>query len=264
MGDPLSGVEAKRARATDHLNTLFDATREFIESEPYVVTEKFDAERNRFIYNVAARRDPPESIGVILGDVVHNLRSALDHLVWQLVLLYGNHPGRWNQFPIYSGRQDFLTDVVHAERGPLHGIPQDSKAWTLIEQAQPYRRGKGRKTHALAVLRELSNEDKHRVVLQTLVSTRTPDDTAKVLSFDIERDIASIEAIWVRQAVINEQGTDVVELGVVPSGPNPKVQMYGEIPFDVAFGEVAIRVEALPALCGEVLRLLNSFKPLFG
>jgi hypothetical protein len=39
----------------------------------------------------------------ILGDVVHNWRSALDHLVWQLVLLDTGEDGTpEHQFPIAS------------------------------------------------------------------------------------------------------------------------------------------------------------------
>jgi hypothetical protein len=43
-----------------------------------------------------ARRD----FGIIVGDIAHNLRSSLDHLVWQLVLQNRRLPSRRNQFPI--------------------------------------------------------------------------------------------------------------------------------------------------------------------
>ena len=40
---------------------------------------------------------------VILGDAVHNLRSALDHLIWQLVLLdTGKDGSNEHQFPVAS------------------------------------------------------------------------------------------------------------------------------------------------------------------
>jgi hypothetical protein len=39
---------------------------------------------------------------VILGEIIHDLRSSLDHVVWQLVIANGSLPGYWNQFPIFS------------------------------------------------------------------------------------------------------------------------------------------------------------------
>ena len=39
-------------------------------------------------------------LGLILGDYIHNLRGALDHLVNQLAVLAGQAPGRKHQFPI--------------------------------------------------------------------------------------------------------------------------------------------------------------------
>jgi hypothetical protein len=66
------------------------------------------------IYGEGIREPPVEEWGVIIGDVVHNLRSALDHLVWQLTLANGNIPPaviprgkagkKWRdiRFPIYT------------------------------------------------------------------------------------------------------------------------------------------------------------------
>lgn len=63
---------------------------------------------------------------IISGDMVHNLRSALDHAVWQLVKVSGGQPGSWTYFPIYGNKDDFINDVQQRAkkrgRGPLHGI----------------------------------------------------------------------------------------------------------------------------------------------
>jgi hypothetical protein len=46
--------------------------------------------------------DPLLLLGALIGDVVHNLRSALDHLAWQPVLRAGGEPDWRTQFPIFS------------------------------------------------------------------------------------------------------------------------------------------------------------------
>jgi hypothetical protein len=68
-----------------------------------------------YIFSVAAI--PEEwrlEVGVIIGDVAHNLRSALDHLFWQLHCHYIGVPKpRWDtrkvQFPIEDRSKELWT-----------------------------------------------------------------------------------------------------------------------------------------------------------
>src|SRR6266567_3032592 len=46
----------------------------------------------------------PEEWAVILGEIMHNLRSALDNLIWQLVLPGDSEPGDNHEFPIAHDR----------------------------------------------------------------------------------------------------------------------------------------------------------------
>lgn len=44
----------------------------------------------------------------VAGDAVHNIRSALDYLVWDLVANAGvAKPGRHTNFPIFDKKEDF-------------------------------------------------------------------------------------------------------------------------------------------------------------
>ena len=42
--------------------------------------------------------------GVLIGEILHNLRSALDHLIWQLVILETGAPPTTTKtaFPIFE------------------------------------------------------------------------------------------------------------------------------------------------------------------
>ncbi len=125
----------------------------------------------------------------MVGDVIHNLRSGLDHLAWQFALLAGD-PGKECQFPLYRDKALF----------EKHGLPhikeiRDEKARALIENVQPFQPTAPRWLRvALDLLHQVSNTDKHRVVLSSLVNLRalgTMNERVTV-SFDRPRGLAKL------------------------------------------------------------------------
>lgn len=124
----------------------------------------------------------PIGPSIISGDLVHNLRSSLDHLAWQLVKVSGGEPGGWTYFPIYGNKDDFIRDVKQRAKkrgpGPLDGIEVDGPIWALVEGYQPYKNTKlppwmpnpmhperwmSRLT-SLGIVNALSRIDKHRMI----------------------------------------------------------------------------------------------------
>jgi hypothetical protein len=137
--DPLLGCRLKLQQAWRHRQKLGEAiATEYRPGEP-----------------------PPLHFGVILGDYIHNLRCVLDHVIWQLVLLNGKKPTRSNAFPISDTKQAFDASA----KRELRGLTVDQRR--LVEEFQPYRWDGDPKEHSLAVLRDLSNIDKHRFVHPT-------------------------------------------------------------------------------------------------
>ena len=99
---------------------------------------------------------------LVAGEAIQNLRSALDHLVFEK-----SGGNRRTQFPIFTDRCEFQ---VLAPR-KMKGVPEAVRA--QIERAQPYQFMPGDATHhPLAQLSSLSNLDKHRV-LATVVNAIT-------------------------------------------------------------------------------------------
>jgi hypothetical protein len=91
------------------------------------------------------------------GDVIHNLRSALDHLAHQLVLV-GNpngSPPRKIEFPILDSQAEY----ERRKASKTEGMRAD--AVQAIDELRPYKEG----NLALWKLRELDNIDKHRMIL---------------------------------------------------------------------------------------------------
>lgn len=128
------------------------------------VDKKFNPKTKQF--DVVARMpDPPPIVGLLVGDCIHNLRSALDHIVYSLIstnhLRLGKPPSEKAMFPICDTRSGYLHQIGKLKR--LDGIP-DAVA-TFIESLQPYHtreKGLDHTLHPLWVLNKLENIDKHR------------------------------------------------------------------------------------------------------
>lgn len=72
------GARLKVERADQHIHALERCLREFTENS---FTTRPHASGMDITYTFLA---PPSEVALILGDAVHNLRSALDHLTWEL------------------------------------------------------------------------------------------------------------------------------------------------------------------------------------
>src|SRR5271156_1341219 len=97
--DRLIGVRSKIERAKKHVTDLDIAIRSFCESQPYTIATKQKPEIEHTTLCVENVQPVPDSITLIVGDAVHNLRSSLDHLAWQLVDAAGGTPGVHTYFP---------------------------------------------------------------------------------------------------------------------------------------------------------------------
>jgi len=110
--------------------------------------------------------DKPEEArawALIIGDAANSLRSALDHLVYQLALLDNRRKPREQllarcQFPISSGPKAFRQRRV-GYIGLLNDAHQAS-----IRRLQPYQKGNRERAQRLRLLQSLVNTDKHRYV----------------------------------------------------------------------------------------------------
>lgn len=128
------------------------------------IRSQFNAKTGEFDV-IAKMPDPPLIIGLLIGDCVHNLRSALDHIVYALIWTnparLGRPPSEKAMFPICDTRQGYLHQIKQLKR--LDGIPETVAA--LIETLQPYHnreKGLDHTLHPLWVLNKLENIDKHR------------------------------------------------------------------------------------------------------
>jgi hypothetical protein len=110
MGVDLSSARAKLGQAEKHLGSLAAEVARYQQRDPYMpfIQPRFgpdiptEVETQNAVLVIALYVKPvPEVIYLIAGDAIHNLRSALDYLAWQLVLISGGNPERSKpQFPV--------------------------------------------------------------------------------------------------------------------------------------------------------------------
>jgi len=81
---PPFGHVLKVARADEHLQTLAAEIHWWVGSDPYRITEEIDPETNNRTLSAERFGNPPLKLSLVIGDVVHNLRSGLDHLALAL------------------------------------------------------------------------------------------------------------------------------------------------------------------------------------
>src|SRR5438128_2720160 len=95
----LAGIHLKVSRANEHLNDLRKIVTGCESATCEVVIEN-DLESD-IGWLTLRLPQPPRNLSIVAGDCLYNLRSALDHLVWQLVLSNPPHrPTKKNMFPI--------------------------------------------------------------------------------------------------------------------------------------------------------------------
>jgi hypothetical protein len=134
MAHPLDGCCAKLNRAQETIETLDGEIKAFVKNDPNRF-EIFADFQKAFedVFKVRGDPDPPLRFAVIAGEVVHHLRSALDHLLYALIVNNGFSPTKNAQFPICDNKE-FLEKAC--KRGRIQGTNIQAKL--LIESAQPY------------------------------------------------------------------------------------------------------------------------------
>jgi hypothetical protein len=160
--EKLAAICVKVKWAKKHFDDLKIARQRFIDVDPkpYAFSVNENLETGEVKLQVIQIAEPPAEIGLLTGDVVHNLRSALDHLAYQLVFVgtKGNGPFRNTYFPISDTAKKYET----FKRGKVKGMSKRAKE--AIDRAQPYNRGIG---HLLWVLDKLDIADKHHALIRS-------------------------------------------------------------------------------------------------
>src|SRR4051812_1648782 len=113
------------------METLCSEVKAFERGKAYVVEtrkEVYSPDKVRYSFYATSRQPMPDHWPLLIGDVVHNFRSALEHAV------YAAAGGRGRtQFPIFTDECEFEVKgrpVISSVKSPIRAI---------IESAQPFK-----------------------------------------------------------------------------------------------------------------------------
>ena len=265
----LAGPEAKLDRAIEHLETLESECGRFLKAQPYAVSTEFEPDTGCYVARFHSRRTVPLRVGVIVGEFIHDLRSALEHVAWVLAASNTDDIGSlWEAgtrekitFPIAKTPEAFDRHSL------MPFITADARA--ALDGLQPHKRGRRAlaERHPLSALHDFWNVDKHRVVSAGLgeINLAATSFVPRAIDADelhkgIDVKVCEIKGTLEDRAPIAE----IRFLGThAPS--TAKVDVKGQPTARVLFGagERAASLSGFSTFCEYVADVLTAVRPLF-
>ncbi|MGH9685203.1 MAG: hypothetical protein ACRD4S_16520 [Candidatus Acidiferrales bacterium] len=229
--------------AKNHIDNLGNARIKFLGNNRYLGVPKYNVETNRTQYIVGTVPEITPEIRLLVGDIAHNLRTALDHLACELCHSVGIAEPKV-YFPICESRE-----IYEAESGrKTQGMPKEAK--DFIDTLCPYG-GDGAGGDYLFGLHELDRFDKHRLILTV---------TMRVGSYSMT---LSPQGAWfnIPMLPVLKPG-DVI--GEIEGNCESDKQM--SVTADIAFGEPQVfkgepLFPTLPILADHIERIIALFGP---
>lgn len=258
MSHRLAGAIAKFNRSKEQFDELRNEVAAYFAADPppFFSVGSFDHDTWEWVHRLQVRTEIPLQWGVVLGDCVHNLRSALDHVVCQVTLLDGGEPNTQTQFPIVSESSERFQRQADKRIPSLTATHR-----AIVESAQPFHRGTAAASHPLAVLASLSNADKHRRLNMALT-------TIGYNASDL------LDALGPPRGVL---ASEITEIQVASSGPlthdSPfarirwareaqppaNVTFAGTLPLAISFGDPGVPFLEIPKIADAVLTVIQLF-----
>lgn len=241
-------------RAQQHLESLDAAIDQWSESRPYRFRKQRDPDTGWYIWTCRVLRPPPVQLGLIFGDYLNNLRSALDYLAQALVKRGGKNPSRRVRFPILLEVDEWDTDRTKVAR---KGIP--ARWVAVIESLQPYRRGDAAADQPLAILNKLANLNEHRLIHAVAINIQDFNIVGR--TFD-DFPGGTLQQIPLPAGSRLEDGTEILRVRIEPPAEFD-VDMDDEIAVQIAWDYPHPTVGPFPDLTAEVQGIIELFLPAF-
>jgi hypothetical protein len=261
MKHPLSGVDRKVIRAQQHIDAIRELVKPFSHGDGRILREH-NSQSGLYRWRVKLPDPPDESLSVVIGDCLHNLRSSLDYIVRELVIINNHTPTKNNMFPIAVTQSGWER---HLLRDRLCGVSVKAKA--VVETLQP-KEVTNPHAHPLWHVSELTNIDKHRTLtLTNLLATDLRAAGAGNFSLLLNSIVILTDVGATTTARILRDGAILVE--------TPKDTLFGQEEVE-AKGAMFVALQDPPATdlnavdclqtCCDFIRdnVIPTFKPFFG
>lgn len=254
--------DLKLDRAEKHFLDLQYELRRYSRSHPYEVRKRVENGRN--VHRIHFTRQPDEELALMVGDILYNLRSSLDHVAASLVPSRRRSSsyfpiiwqGAWE--PAVEGEDEERLEARRRWASYTEGMSDEALA--IIQRTQPPDPAVDeatRRMHALVMLHKLRNTDAHtKLVL-----------IAEALRFVVGRFTkpgGQVQTFTSAPEEVGDGYNDRAEIEDVPDGA-VKVEITGatEVAIRVGNDGLALPLAAnLNLMIDNVRRLLNELRPL--
>lgn len=213
---------------TQALEAQVDAFCEAAHREPIATfATQYHAHRHGFSLFVDSILTPiPVTWGLILGDCIHGFHAALDHVAWAVVTRGRTPPEKLTKprkrniyFPIFDKPTEFNATISKT----LPGARRADIA--IIRSYQPYRNRPYRNSVShLALLRSLSNTDKHRTITPVW-------DMPESVSYEVtyQRDCVLTARNRLTKVRTLQIGTELALIPVKRTGAEPQIEVKPDV-----------------------------------
>jgi hypothetical protein len=246
----------KIERAKHHINDLNTRLAEFLAKNPFETVVREDPDRAERIIRIKTNRSIPDEFSLIIGDAVHNLRSALDLATFCVVGAKAEQPEKV-QFPFAREAKDFKSVFNNRQVNRAGKNIQDA-----IRNLQPYGSG----NDLLYGLHTLDLADKHKLIVP--VAT-----TAEIVADDLERLDPAFRG-WKGEGRLRSRNPETDVLFIIKlEGPKPPLRMIRVVEektefqpiFSISFGpgqpfQGQWVVDVLVRITAEVTRAVDAIE----
>lgn len=231
---PFAGSDMKIERAYRHFYELEDRIASYqTEANPEYVP--VPGEDMTWTFEMKA---PPPELAVVLGDIAHSLRSALDIMLCDIARLRGKGQSDVS-FPFAESESSWAEKLAKTNKdAPWKKLGAD--VVDEISRLQPYRGG----NIYLRGLHDLNNMDKHKIVCPIATFMSTLVDHMKVWELKLLRQL-EIEKRVVTGPIELKPNFGETLVGIVPGDVFRRRELspYEEFPIDGGYMTVRLPLE---------------------
>ncbi|MGZ4346975.1 MAG: hypothetical protein ACXVE1_04100 [Gaiellaceae bacterium] len=221
-----------------------------------VQAERVDDVLGREWYLLRLPFDPPEPKerwGLLVGDAMHNTRSALDHLACRLVEHNGKDVNIRTAFPIWASEPKDKNERKRF-RGAIAGMSVDHKK--SLRKLQPYANPGSAEAEKLIALAALDNADKHQILVPLISTIGGERATPPSIQSDIA---AEFDYIW-NAGQLAVKGVELLRFS--PRSPIGAIHNIDlPIPIRPTFGDNRTGLGDLREIRAYVVGIVESFAP---
>lgn len=240
----LNGAYARAKRANQHVGNLKLREKAFIGKHKDHLVFNIDPGTGTINFRWSGSEVPiPALFSVLVGEAIYNLRAALDYLTYELAVLDSGAVQNGTQFPICDGKDDF----DRRRTTWLKGI--SGAHVTQIERLQPYPT-----PNWTAILRDISNPDKHR---QLAITQGLMHGEFQIF---VGTQAEARELDWTDNSIPT---TELALGGRIELKSGEEAYVKGNIALYIAFSDGIPIIKTLQSLKASVTDTLDAFKPEF-